>query len=162
MQIKLEIKNYLSNHDKGMSSLSMKTWISEGLLKEVLSEDNRNKKFFKQTLDILYDFFWIERDHFYKSNLKKRYPQTLSILWSLFRSKRCSLWYNIDELSQASGVDRRVIARLEAGDSLPKDKSFTIKSVCDVLDFPEDEREFIAVYIQAHKDIEKISKKYNL
>ena len=166
MQIRLEIKNFINNvwsdREEWVSILSERVGISSWVISSLLKDDNKNRKFFKQTLDILYGFFDLPRDHFYKANLKKRYPKTLSILWSLFRAKRCELGLDIRDVASITQIDRRALARLEAGDSMPNENSYTIKTLCRVLKFDEKEIKKIGLYIQTYKDIEKISKKYTL
>lgn len=160
MQIQVEIKRFINNHENGMKKLVDQTGIGDAVFKNLLSDDNKNRKYFKQTLDILYDFFDIPRDHFYKMNLKKWYPKTLSILWSLLREKRCALGLDIEEVARATQIDRRALARLEAGDSMPNAQSYTILKLCKMLNFNKEEMQKINAYINAYKDIEKISKKY--
>ena len=145
-----------------MDVLSERTGLGKNKIRDILVDDNKNRKFFKQTLDILYWFFDLPRDHFYKANLKKRYPKTLSILGSLFRAKRCELGLDMNDVAKITQIDRRALARLEAGDSMPNENSYTIKTLCKVLKFSEEEIKQIALYIQTYKDIEKISKKYTL
>jgi ribosome-binding protein aMBF1 (putative translation factor) len=77
------------------------------------------RKYNKNTLDILYDFFKINRDNFYRDNLKKWYPKTPSLFGTFIRYKRLQQEIDIHKLAKKIKMDQRALARLESGDSLP-------------------------------------------
>lgn len=128
---------------------------STGLNREVFQNmiDNKSCKFQKKTLDILYDFFRLEKDEFYQDNLKKWVMPTESILGEILRKKRLQAWMTIPDVQKIIKVDSRQIARIEAWDSLPSFWGYTMTKLLLIYEFTEEEREKIRWFITILKDL---------
>jgi len=104
----------------------------------------------------------MDRDAFYKENLKKWYPKTPSLFGTLIRFKRLRLEIDLHDLAKMIKTDERALARLESGDALPTFDGWTIQHLMDALQFNEDERTMAKVYIDTMKWMEKTVKKYDI
>lgn len=113
-------------------------------------------------MDILYNFFKLERDQFYKDNLKKWYPKTPSLFGTFIRFKRLKLEIDLHDLAKSIRTDERALARLESGDALPTFDGWTIQHLMDALKFTDDEKTMTKIYIDNMKWLEKTIKKYDL
>lgn len=153
-----EIRKYLDCHT--IQDLHNATWVCTGVFYSLLKRDW--KKYSKNTLDILYTFFALERDSFYNDNLKKRYPKTPSLFGTFIRYKRLKLEIDMHDLAKTIKVDERALARLESGDALPTFDSWTMQHIFDALEFSEEERTMTKIYIDNMKWMEKAIKKYDL
>ena len=152
------IKEYLK--DNTLQDLYRATGISPSVFYSLIKRDW--KKYNKTTLDILYAFFSLEHDDFYKENQKKRYPKTPSLFWTFIRQKRLKLNIDMKELSNGIKVDKRALARIESWDALPTFDSWTIQHLMDTLQFNEDEKIMAQLYINAMKWLEKMVKKNDI
>ena len=116
-----------------------------------------NGKFRKNNLDIIYDYFWLEKDEWYHDNLKKWIKPTESVLGEIFRKKRLQMWLSMEQIDKKIHVWTRQIARIEAGDSLPSFGSYTITSLLTLYDFSKEEKEKIRWFIVVLRDIVNIN-----
>jgi len=137
---------------KWLKQLSDRTWVCIETIKALINQ--RRQKYNIATLDALYDFFWIHKDFFYIANMKKRYPKTPSLLWTFIRILRTNVWIDLEILSKKTLIDKRALARLEAGDSLPCFDSYTIQKIIEVLEITKEDQNLIKIYINSSKDIE--------
>jgi len=154
----VKIKEYLNGHT--IQELYNNTGISTGVFYSLLKRDW--KKYNKNTLDILYSFFRLDRDEFYNNNLKKWYPKTLSLFGTLVRYKRVRKNIDIDELARMMKIEKRALCRLESWDALPTFDSWTIQHLIIALDFTKEEIENTKKYIDNMKRLEKTVKKYEI
>lgn len=154
----VKIREYLDKHT--IQELHAQTGVCTGVFYSLLKRDW--KKYNKNTLDILYTFFSMERDAFYKENLKKWYPKTPSLFGTLIRFKRLKLEIDLSDLAKMIKTDERALARLESGDALPTFDGWTIQHLMDALQFTDDERTMAKVYIDTMKWLEKTVKKYDI
>lgn len=150
-----KIEEYLKTHT--ISELERYSGISQRTLNRLIK--NKNWRFYRSTLDCLYDFFKIEKDELYYENFKKWYPKTPSLFWNFVRNKR--LWENkcLEELAKEIKVNRRAISRLEAWESQPWYNSWTISNLFESLKFTEEEKEVTKNFIKAIKQMESLVKK---
>lgn len=153
-----KIREYLDSHT--IQELHNCTWVCPWVFYSILKRDWR--KYNKNTLDILYDFFNIKRDNFYKDNLKKWYPKTPSLFWTFVRYKRLQKEIDLHKLSKNIKTDKRALARLESWDSLPTFDWWTIQHLMDELEFTDDEKTMTKIYIETMKMLEKTVKKYDI
>jgi hypothetical protein len=49
---------------------------------------------------VLYDFFALDRDTFYKENMKKRHPPTFTVIGNIMRLKRLEQHWSIEEVAK--------------------------------------------------------------
>lgn len=151
------IKKYIE--ENGVNALYKETGITKSVLLDIAN--NKNKKYFTSTLNILYDFFKLKKwDNFYKKNFKKWNPKTPCLFWNLIRTKRLKKFMTLDDLLRAIKSDKRGLARIEAGDSLPSVNSWNIKHIFLCLDFSNEEQELVKNYIYTMKKLEKTIKHY--
>lgn len=153
-----KIRNYLDTHT--IQELHNATWVCTDVFYSLLKRDH--KKYNKNTLDILYSFFKIERDIFYKDNLKKWYPKTPSLFGTFIRFKRLKLEIDLHDLAKSIRTDERALARLESWDALPTFDSWTIQHIFDALQFTDEEKTMAKIYIDNMKWLEKTIKKYDI
>lgn len=153
-----KIREYLDTHT--IQDLHNKTWVCTGVFYSLLKRDW--KKYSKNTLDILYDFFELQRDQFYNDNLKKWYPKTPSLFGTFVRYKRLHMEIDIKQLAKLVRVDERALARLESWDALPTFDSWTIQHIMDTLNFTDEEKTMTKIYIDNMKWMEKTIKKYDI
>ncbi len=153
-----KIRTYLNENT--IQDLHHETWICVGVFYSLLKRDW--KKYSKNNLDILYTHFQLDKDQFYKDNLKKWYPKTPSLFGTFIRYKRLQMEIDLPELSKLVRVDERALARLESGDALPTFDSWTIQHLMDTLQFTDEEKTMAKLYIENMKWLEKTIKKYDL
>jgi hypothetical protein len=154
-----KIKEYL-NTGKSVYDLYNETWIATATTYRILKRSWC--KYNKNTLNILYDFFKIPHDDFYMQNSKKWFSKTPSLLGTMIRYKRIEKWLDLAQVSKKIKVDSRQLARIEAGDSLPRFNSYTFTQLFQLLEFTEQEKKLVEVYIKITLDLEKIVKNYEL
>ena len=147
-----KINDYLKINN--IKNLSNQSWIWENVFLSILNKENR--KYNKNTLDILYSFFWLSRDDFYLNNLKKRNPKTNCLFGYFIRLKRLKKNINILELAKKIKMGDRAIARIEAGDSLPSFNSYTIENLSNFLEFNNNEKKIIKKYIEITKELNNL------
>lgn len=140
-------------------TLSKEIWVHRNTLNDIAIW--KNKKYHRWTLNAVYDFFKLDKtDEFYINNLKKWNLKTPSLIWNLVREKRTQKMMWLDDLSRETKTDKRALARLEAGDSLPTENSWTFRHIFEVLEFTKEEKQVTSEFIKAVKDLEKILKNY--
>ncbi|MCT4616615.1 MAG: hypothetical protein N4A38_00215 [Candidatus Gracilibacteria bacterium] len=156
------LHKYVSEYiDKyGLKKLHNETGITKVILLDI-AKNKKNKKYFTNTLNILYDFFKLKKgDEFYRQNFKKWNPKTPSLFGNLIRTKRLQKFMSLDDLSRAIKADKRGLARIEAGDSLPSENSWNIKHIFLCLDFTPEEQELTKNYISTMKKLNETVKQY--
>lgn len=153
-----KIKEYLKEYS--IRSLCDRSWIHDSAILSMIKGEH--KKYRRNTLDILYEFFSLEKDNFYRENMKKWFPKTESLLWTLIRFKRVRANLNLGVLAKQIKMSERALARIESGDSLPYCNSRSIKHIMEVLEFTKEEKEIIGRYIEVMKETEKLVKKYEI
>lgn len=141
--------------EHGNGTLSARTGLSESMLDEVLR--GKHGKHRKHNLDILYSFFGLEPDAWYRANMKKWVKPTESILGEILRKKRLSLGMSLDDVRRATKIGTRQLARLEAGDSLPSFSSYTVGALLDLYGFDDAHRERIRWFVVVLRDMVNIN-----
>lgn len=141
--------------EHGNGTLSARTGLSESMLDEVLR--GKHGKHRKNNLDILYSFFGLEPDAWYRANMKKWVKPTESVLGEMFRKKRLSMGMSLEDVRKATKIGTRQLARLEAGDSLPSFSSYTVTKLLELYDFDEGQRERIRWFVVVLRDIVSIN-----
>ena len=126
------IKEFLDQNN--MKILRQETWI---WCKAIYSIKNwhRNKKYTKQTLDTLYDFFNLTKDTFYIDNMKKWLKSDESILWVLLKNRRDKLWFSKKEVAKIIKWTEREMTRIEAWDVAPKFNSYYLRELIKLYKF---------------------------
>ena len=152
-----KVKDYIK--ENWIQKLCYETWLSPNVISAIV-EPSRRIKFKANTLDILYDFFWLYKDHFYQDNMKKRYPKTQSMLWTFFRVKRVEKNLSLEQLAKAIKSSKLAVIRLELWESLPSFNSYTMQTIFDYLEFDEHEKKVIEKMVVAVKDIETLLRNY--
>lgn len=152
---KLEEKIIYYINTKWALKLRKETWI---WMWNIYSFKNKiDKTYTKQTLDILYDFFWLEKDSFYFSKLKREVWYKNS-LWLLFKLKREELKLTKKDVAKQIKWSERHLSRIESWDSDYKLNSYYIKTLISLYNFSEVEKEYIKNYISSLKQIINLCK----
>jgi len=150
-----KIVEFMSNNT--INKLRLETWI---WCKAMYSLKNwyKNKKYTKQTLDTLYDYFDIKQDEFYNENMKKWLKSDESILWNLFKKKRESKWLSKKEVAKIIKWTEREITRIESWDVAPKFNSYYLRELLKLYDFSESESNQIRWYVASLHDIIELNR----
>jgi hypothetical protein len=156
----IKIRTYLKDDERNSTTLSNATGVDVGIINSILS--GKRKKYRSTTLDILYEYFGIERDDYYKENLKRWVMPVESILGSILRNRRIQMWYSIEDVANLVKWEERQLARIEAGDSLPSYQSYYISKLLPLYQFTPQEQEQIRWFICILKDMVKIHNKYDI
>ena len=140
-----------------MKILRQETWI---WCKAIYSIKNwhRNKKYTKQTLDTLYDFFNLTKDTFYIDNMKKWLKSDESILWVLLKNRRDKLWFSKKEVAKIIKWTEREMTRIEAWDVAPKFNSYYLRELIKLYKFSESEWNQIKWYVASLHDIIELNR----
>lgn len=141
-----------------LTKLSQKTWVNKTSLWKLKTQ--KKCKYKKNTLDVLYQFFELDRDAFYQDNMKKRYPPTFSVIGNILREKRIAMWLSVAEVAKHTKWDKRQVFRIEAWDSLPAFNSWYMTQLMELYEFDEEEKGKIMWGIAILKDLIKINNKY--
>ena len=149
------IKEFLDQNN--MKILRQETWI---WCKAIYSIKNwhRNKKYTKQTLDTLYDFFNLTKDTFYIDNMKKWLKSDESILWVLLKKRRDKLWFSKKEVAKIIKWTEREMTRIEAWDVAPKFNSYYLRELIKLYNFSESEWNQIKWYVASLHDIIELNR----
>jgi len=155
--IQKKINDFLD--ENSVDELRKETWIG---CKAIYSIRNgyKNKKYTNQTLDMLYEFFNVDKDDFYYENLKKWLKSDESILWSLLKKRREKL--NLTKLDVANTLKWTVreISRIEAWDVAPKLNSYYLRELLKLYWFTESEWNQIRWYVSSLHDIIELNRKH--
>lgn len=157
-KIQIKIKQYLEKDSA--RKFRDETWIWSWTIYSIKNW-HKNKKYTKQTLDTIYDFFGLEKDLFYKENLKLNSWQE-DPLWLLFKQRRELLWYKRAEVAKLIKWSDRHLRRIEAGDSTFRINSYYVKELVKLYDFTWEEINQIMFYITSLSDIISLSKKWDV
>lgn len=157
-QLVKAIKHHQS-HEWWLTHLSRETGISRSALWSL--KNLKKTKYRKQTLDILYEYFDLDYDTFYKDNLRKRHPPTFAVIGNIMRLKRLEQHWSIEEVAKMIKGSPRELYRIEAWDSLPSYRSRYMTELLELYEFTEEERHTIMWWIAIVKDLIKLNNKYD-
>jgi len=140
-----------------MKILRQETWI---WCKAIYSIKNwhRNKKYTKQTLDTLYDFFNLKIDKYYIDNMKKWLKSDESILWVLLKKRRDKLWLSKKDVAKIIKWTEREMTRIESWDVAPKFNSYYLRELIKLYEFSESEWNQIKWYVASLHDIIELNR----
>ena len=150
-----KITSFLDNH--WTKKLRQETWIWCKAI-DSIKKGYKNKKYTKQTLDTLYEFFDIEKDKFYRDNLKKWIKSDESALWSLLRKKREQVWLSKKEVAKIIKWTERHLSRIEAWDMTPHFNSYYLREILKVYKFSEEDSNQIRWYVASLHDIIELNR----
>lgn len=85
-------------NNQSLSYIESETGVGKTTLRKLKSM--KPGKYKKNTLDVLYQYFDIERDDFYDDQMKKRYPPTFSVIGNILRQKRIQMGLSIAEVAK--------------------------------------------------------------
>lgn len=153
------IRTYQWDDGWWLTDLSRQTGVSRSALRSL--KNLKKSKYRKQTLDVLYDFFDIDRDEFYKENMKKRHPPTFTVIGNIMRLKRLEQHWSIEEVAKIIKWSPRELYRIEAWDSLPSYRSRYMTELLELYEFTEEEKHTIMWWIAIVKDLIKLNNKYD-
>ena len=153
-KIQNKIKDFLDK--KSARKLMQETWIGSWAIYSIMNW-HKNKKYTKQTLDAIYDFFWLQKDIFYNENIKLHSGQG-DPLWILFKKRREKLWLKREKVAKLIKWTDRHMRRIEAWDSTYKINSYYIKKLVELYQFNPEETNSIMFYISSLSDILKLVK----
>jgi transcriptional regulator with XRE-family HTH domain len=142
-----------------LTDLSRETGISRSALWSL--KNMKKVKYRKQTLDVLYNYFQMEYDTFYKENMKKRHPPTFAVIWNIMRLKRLEAHRAMEDVAKLIKGSVRELYRIEAWDSLPSYRSRYMTELLELYEFTEEERNTIMRWIAIVKDLIKMNNKYD-
>lgn len=153
------IQNKLKEYIKlrSVRKFQEETWIGSWTIYSIMNW-HKNKKYTKQTLDTLYDYFHLKIDVFYNENIKINSWQ-YNPLWVLFRERREELGYKIEEVAKVIKWSDRHLRRIESWDSTFRINSYYIKELVKLYQFNWEETNQIMFYITSLTDIINLSKK---
>ena len=153
--IQEKITSFLKENN--MKILRRETWIWCKAIYSI-KRWHRNKKYTKQTLDTLYDFFNLKKDKFYNDNLKKWLKSDESILWVLLKKKREQLWLSKKEVAKIIKWTEREMTRIESWDVAPKFNSYYLRELIKLYNFSESEWNQIKWYVASLHDIIELNR----
>jgi len=104
-------------NEYGFKMLQQRTDIEQRTLRHILY--NTRGKYNHVTLDILYEFFHLDKDEWYQENRRKWIKPTESILGAIFRAKRMEKGWTPEQVAKMIKMSDRAIKRIEAGETLP-------------------------------------------
>ena len=142
-----------------MQSLIDNTGVSNAVVNAIITDNPKKVKFRTTTLDALYEYFNLHKDNYYFDNMKKRFPNTDSVLGTFLRNKRIELGYSVDHIAHELKSTRLTILRLELGEVLPHFTSYTMQNIMFKYGLTPQERQLCKNFINAIKDIERLVKK---
>lgn len=157
-KIQEELQEYLWKYSA--RKLREETWIWCGTIYSI-KEWHKNKKYTKQTLDTLYEFFSLSVDDFYKDNIKV-YSWYEDALGVLFKTRREKLGLSKNEVAKQIKWTERHLTRIETGDSSYRINSYYLKELLKLYQFTQDEANQIMAYVLALSDIINLSKNENV
>lgn len=146
-------------HGGWLTDLARETGISRSALRSL--KNLKKVKYRKQTLDVLYEYFELEYDEFYKENMKKRHPPTFAVIGNIMRLKRLEHHRSVEEVAKIIKGSVREIYRIEAWDSLPSYRSWYMTELLALYEFSEEEKNKIMRWIAIVKDLIKINNRYD-
>lgn len=157
-----KIQEYLQEYIELNSArkLRQETWIGCWTIYSI-KDWHKNKKYTKQTLDTLYEFFSIEIDDFYKENIKI-HSWHEDALWLLFKTRREKLGLTKHDVAKQIKWTERHLTRIETGDSSYRVNSYYLKELIKLYKFNQDEANQIMSYILSLSDIINLSKAENV
>lgn len=156
--IQEELNEYLWKYSA--RKLREETWIGCWTI-YAIKDWHKNKKYTKQTLDTLYEFFSLKVDDFYKDNIKI-HSWYEDALWILFRTRREKLWFTKHEVAKQIKGTERHLTRIETGDSNYRVNSYYLRELIKLYQFTQDEANLIMAYVLSLSDIINLSKKENV
>lgn len=145
--------------EKDLQTLARRMWLEYWFLWSF--KNMKYKKYRVKYVDIIYNYFDLERDTRYYQNHKLWNRKTYTIIWSIFRLWRIRKGLTMDEVSRLLKWDKRQIMRIEHWDSLPSTNSYYISEMLKIYQFNEDEEIKIKYWIALLQDLHKIFKKYD-
>jgi len=154
-KIQEKLKEYLQ--DKSARKLREETWVWCGTIYSIINTDE-NKKYRKQTLDVLYKFFDLQIDDFYQEKIKV-YAKYNNALWLLFKSRRESLKLSKHYVAKKIKWTERHLTRIEKGDTTYRMNSYYLKELIKLYNFNKEEVDKIISYILTLSDIINLAKK---
>lgn len=149
-----KLYEYMARHDNirdGIKAFHNRTGLGTIFIMNIL--EMKQIKHNIAPMNALYDYFQVERDDFFKNNLKKWHQDPESIIGRIFRERRIQMNKQIHEVSLATKIDDRTIRRIECGESLPNFDSYSINRLVNYYDFSEQERHTIGWYITIMHDM---------
>jgi len=152
------VRNH-NGHNGWLTDLSKETGISRSALWSL--KNMKKVKYRKQTLDVLYDYFKMEYDTFYKDNMKKWHPPTFAVIGNIMRLKRLENHWSVEDVAKIVKGSVRELYRIEAWDSLPSYRSRYMTELLEIYEFTEEERNTIMWGIAIVKDLIKMNNKYD-
>lgn len=157
-KIQQKIKAYLTK--KTSRELMRETWVWCGTIYSI-KEWHKNKKFRKQTLDTLYEFFGLSRDDYYKKSIKVS-SWYEDALWILFRQRREKLWMSKSFVAKQIKWTERHLTRIETWDTTYRINSYYLKELLNLYQFNQEEINLIMTYVLSLSDIISLSKNENV
>ena len=123
-------------------------------------KNGKYKKYMVKNIDIVYNFYSLEKDQRYYNNQRLWNKKTYSVLWDILRMGRIRQWLSVEDVAKALKGDKRQIMRIEHGDSLTSVRSYYITEMLKLYKFSEEEEEKIKRGIVILQDLYKIHNKY--
>ncbi len=141
-----KLKEYIQNHRNGKQLITQLTWVKEAALDNVLLW--RTEKHKLTTINALYEFFRLQRDEWYRENLKKWKINTSTMFGEFFHELRIRSWKSIQEVaSDLRNIDERTLERLENGHTFPYCNSYTIMKLIEYYGLNEEQKGNILWYL---------------
>lgn len=149
-----KIREYIDNNSA--RDLQQKCSVWAGTLYSLLKKEN--KKYYKEQLDKIYDFFWLEKDDFYFEKIQKYKWNTYNPLWELLRNRRKELWLTLEQVAKKIKWTDRHLRRLEAWEVFYSENNYYMRELLKLYEFSKIEQNLILTYVNSLWIIIEINK----
>lgn len=150
-KIQEEIKKYITCNWVRKLQKEAKVWAS--VIYSILN--NEEKKYYPEKLENIYNFFWLQKDNFFKKKVFKF--KLYNPLWKIFFLRRKKLWFSENFVAKKIKWSVRHLKRIESWDLKTYD-SFYIKEILELYNFSPLEKQKILNYLKSLKNILDIEK----
>lgn len=149
-----KIREYIDNNSA--RDLQQKCSVWAGTLYSLLKKEN--KKYYKEQLDRIYNFFWLEKDDFYFEKIQKYKWNTYNPLWELLRNRRKELWLTLEQVAKKIKWTDRHLRRLEAWEVFYSENNYYMRELLKLYEFSKIEQNLILTYVNSLWIIIEINK----
>lgn len=149
-----KIREYIDNNSA--RDLQQKCSVWAGILYSLLKKEN--KKYYKEQLDRIYNFFWLEKDDFYFEKIQKYKWNTYNPLWELLRNRRKELWLTLEQVAKKIKWTDRHLRRLEAWEVFYSENNYYMRELLKLYEFSKIEQNLILTYVNSLWIIIEINK----
>lgn len=146
-----KLSAFIRTHRGAKQLITQLTGVKEAAIDNILH--NRTPKHKISTINALYKFFRLERDEWYKQNLKNWKINTSNMFWEFFHDLRVKAGKTRQEVSDdLRNIDTRTLERLENWETFPYCGSYTVIKLMEYYGLNEEQKWNILWYLSiAHE-----------